>query len=252
MHSRSPVIHNSGYTVHNLDAVYIPFQVDDLEQWFCLADEIPLKGFSVTIPHKEKVISRIKIISPAVDKVGACNTVFRDSIDGTDWQGENTDVDGFLRPLKTCFSPDRFSSLRAAVIGAGGAARSAVYALKKLGVQVLVLNRTEEKAMKLAAEFGCKSGKLESESWPLLKEYSDLIVQTTSVGMHPHEDRNPLEGYPWTGKETAYDLIYIPESTRFLASAAAAGCRVINGMPMLLEQGRIQYRLFTGLDYPDL
>ncbi len=249
MHSRSPLIHNRGYSIQKMDAVYIPFKVDNLDQWFSLAEEIPVKAFSVTIPHKENVISRLSETSPAVERVGACNTVVRNGKPHR-WYGENTDISGFLHPLKDGLFGEELGSKKAAVIGAGGAARAVVYGLQNMGFDILILNRTAAKAEKLAHEFGCRHASLGSESWDLLKLFSDLIVQTTALGMHPLEDRNPLEGYHWSGSEVAYDLIYAPEKTRFLKSAEQAGCTTINGMPMLLEQGKGQYRLYTGSEYP--
>jgi 3-dehydroquinate dehydratase / shikimate dehydrogenase len=247
MHSRSPQIHNPAYSRQGLDAVYLPFRVDDLTEWFALCDDFPVEGFSVTVPHKEEVLRFLDIRDTAVDAIGACNTVFRSA---AGWSGANTDVAGFLKPLEELYGPSGLSGLKATVIGAGGAARAVVYALRLAGADVLVLNRTPSKAEILAERFDCASGGLVPGDYAVMKGYDDLIVQTTPAGMHPKIDLNPLSAYPWKGSEVAYDLIYLPEQTRFLAAAAAAGCRTLNGAAMLEEQGKLQYRLFTGKEYP--
>ena len=248
MHSRSPQIHNPAYARQGADAVYLPFRVDDLKEWFALCDELPVEGFSVTVPHKEEVLPFLDSRDEAVGATGACNTVYRKE---GGWSGANTDVAGFLKPLESLFGTGGLQGLGATVIGAGGAARAVVYALRRAGADVLVLNRTPSKAKVLAERFDCAAGGLIPGEYDLMKGYDDLVVQTTPAGMHPGVDLNPLSGYPWKGSEVAYDLIYLPEQTRFLASAAGAGCRILNGAVMLDEQGKLQYRLFTGREYPE-
>ena len=245
LHTQSPLIHNTAYARQKKDAVYLPFQVDDVKEFFSLASELPVQGFSVTIPHKSEVIPHLVQVSDDVSAIGACNTVVR-SPEG--FVGYNTDVFGFIAPLKKMCSNK--IPRRAVVIGAGGAARAAVYGLKTAGADVLIVNRTESKAVQMAQEFSCRSSALAKPSYRKIAEYAELIVQTTSAGMHPLEDIDPLEGYPWTGKEIAYDLIYVPETTRFLSAAKAAGCKTLNGAQMLQAQGEAQYKLFTGTDYP--
>lgn len=248
LHSRSPEIHNPAYVRDGVDAVYIPFQVDDLAQWMRLAEEIGIEGFSVTVPHKEAIIPFLDKRAPAVEAIGACNTVIRS---GQGWFGTNTDADGFLAPLLPCLDEPVGAPLsRAVLIGAGGAAKAALWALKSRGIEVLILNRTLPRAEELAERFGMRAAHLGPESYPLIADYAELIVQTTPAGMHPLEDQNPLEGYPWRGTEIAYDLIYIPERTRFLEAAAGAGARILNGASMLQAQAESQYRLFTGRDFP--
>jgi 3-dehydroquinate dehydratase/shikimate dehydrogenase len=245
LHSRSPLIHNTAYRKQDLNAVYLPFQVDDVDEFFALADELSIQGFSVTIPYKSEIIPRLQRISDDVAAIGACNTVVRTS---QGFAGYNTDVRGFLLPLeKLC---GKSFPKRAVIIGAGGAARAVVYGLQKAGTEILIVNRTEEKALNLAREFGCRGAALSSGNYGKMAEYAELVVQTSAAGMHPLEDVDPAEGYPWTGEEIAYDLVYVPETTRFLVAAKAAGCRTLNGAPMLQAQGEAQYKLFTGMEYP--
>jgi 3-dehydroquinate dehydratase/shikimate dehydrogenase len=240
-HSRSPEIHNQGYERAKLDAVYLPFLVDDPACFFSLAAELDVRGFSVTIPHKQAVLPLLTEADEAVRRVGACNTVVRK---GRGWRGSNTDVHGFLQPLRRHLRPAGHA-LPAAVIGAGGAARAVVYALGSLGIRPLVLNRNLERAAALAKEFGCVHAGLDSRGRSLLERHNGLIVQTTPVGMEPNEGEDPLPDYSFRGHEIVYDLIYKPYRTCFLSRAEAAGCTVIPGYQM-----ETQFRLFTGLSLP--
>ena len=151
---------------------------------------------------------------------------------------------GFLR------RDGRSGGLRSTVIGAGGAARSVVFGLRSEGASVLLLNRTPSRARLLAEEFGCEWAPLDEEGYKRMRTFADLVVQTTSAGMTPHETEDPSAGYRFTGREIAYDIVYHPAVTRFLGRAREAGCTVIGGEEMLLEQAYRQFFLFTGLPYP--
>lgn len=245
MHTKSPGIHNNGYKKLGLNYVYIPFETDDLTLFLELAKLLDIKGFSVTVPFKNDIIPLMDNITNGVKEIGACNTVTKIS---DSWVGENTDSLGFINPLL-----GKFGSLKGhhvTVIGAGGAAKSALFELKKEGAKVLLLNRTISKAEELSKQFNTKFGKLDISSIKLINEHSDVIVQTTNVGMHPLENINPLEFYDLTGKEFLYDIIYTPKETLFLKSGLDAGCQILNGWSMLLEQGYRQFKLFTGYEYP--
>lgn len=273
-HSKSPQIHNLRFREGGWKAVYLPFQVDDLYVFFRLADMLPVKGVSVTIPHKSEVIRYADELTGEVEAIGACNTLVR--TEGV-WIGSNTDYEGFLSPLdpaamKAPQEPEKTQKTEAPqesgeiatalVVGAGGAARTVVHALRDLGTEVYITNRTEEKARRLAEEAGCKSipmdelnsGKIGKGSGSKSSDNGggdsggrgfDLIVQTTSVGMYPNVEADPLPGYAFSGRETVYDIIYTPEKTRFLKRAEADGCRVIGGLEMLRTQAEAQFRLFT-------
>lgn len=253
MHSFSPRIHNRGYALLGLNAVYLPFQVDEITDFLTLAEMLRIEGASVTIPLKEVVIPHLAATTDGIAATGACNTIVRQ---GKGWQGENTDVVGFLTPLKQAREHDRnrkslSEGRRATVIGAGGAARSIVYALRKAGYTVLVLNRTLQRAKDLADAFGCRASVLDREASKSIAGYNDLIVQTTSVGMHPDLTGDPLPHYGFRGNEVVYDIVYNPPVTRFLERARKAGCRIIYGKEMLISQAEHQFKLFTGQNYPD-
>jgi 3-dehydroquinate dehydratase / shikimate dehydrogenase len=244
MHSRSPLIHNRGYDALGIDAVYVPFLVPDLDDFWPLADALGVKGLSITVPHKETAARTIKEGDDLVAAVGACNTAVR--ADGG-WRGTNTDIAGFMAPLRRAVG--EVKGLGATVIGAGGAARSVVHALVTAGARVLVLNRGPDRAARLAREMAVECAGLDSAGCRRAADYADLIVQTTSVGMAA-QPGDPAPGLSFTGRELVYELVYAPAETPLLARARAAGCRVIQGKAMLIAQAMEQFRLFTGREYP--
>jgi 3-dehydroquinate dehydratase/shikimate dehydrogenase len=248
MHSKSPWIHNPALTAVGLNAVYIPIQVDDLSIFFELIPLLDIRGASVTVPHKSAVRTFLVAEDASVAAVGACNTIYPKK---GGFHGANTDVPGFIAPLTAYVSRDKIGSMAVTVVGAGGTSRAAVYALRSLGASVLIVNRTPEKAETLAQEFGCEWAPLAESSAAAIAHHNDLIVQTTSAGMHPNEELDPIEFYELTGREIVYDVIYAPPVTRLLSRAKRAGCRTLNGWPMLLEQAYLQFELFTGRKYPD-
>ena len=184
MHTKSPALHNPALQQKGIDAVYLPFETADPEVLLARAEELNLKGLSVTIPHKRQVMELADSLDESVEAIGACNTLVHDG----QWRGYNTDWLGFLKPLET----DSLEGRRALVIGAGGASRAVVYALVKRGMDVTIVNRSPEKAASLAADFGCRGGGFDLVSGG--NEHS-LIVQTTSVGMAPAIDPDPPPGF---------------------------------------------------------
>ncbi len=243
MHTRSPHLHNSGYRKCGMDAVYIPFPVDDPDLFMEFAQKLPVKGFSVTVPYKKDVIRFLDKVDPSVNQADACNTVvYKDG----GYEGWNTDIEGFFKPLEKRIPLQDIK--RIAIIGAGGAAGAVIRALKGLDAQIHIFNRTEEKARILSQKFDLSYHPLSSYKEI---ERCDLIVQTTNVGMFPLEDKTPLPGYRFRKEQIVYDLIYTPEETLFLKEAASSGCRTINGLEMLSVQGKKQFLLFTGVDYPE-
>lgn len=248
MHSRSPLLHNGAYQRASLNAVYIPFMVDDIGSFFKLADILGIKGFSVTVPHKVGVIKHLDEKSPEINRIMSCNTVFRT---GMSWKGFNTDLDGFLEPLLSIIDSaglkaDSLGS--AAVIGAGGAARAIITALQSIGIKkISVFNRSESRGARLASITGISFFPLDRID--LLSDF-DLIVQTTTVGMTPKDNETPVPGYKFRKYQIVYDIIYTPLETRFLKDAKAAGSITIGGMAMLTAQGTRQFEIFTNQQFP--
>lgn len=236
MHTQSPLLHNGWFASEGLDALYLPFPVDDVDAFMEMAELAGIRGFSVTIPHKESIIEHMDLLSEGVRRMGSCNTAVK-TRDG--WYGSNTDLQGFLDPLEA--DMEKGGIERALVIGAGGAARTVVFALRERGIAVTIANRTVEKAQCLAQETDSAWSDLEAVS---SGASFDLVVQTTSVGMEPDVDGDPLPDFRFQGSETVYDIIYTPEKTRFLERAEAAGCRIIGGKRMLRAQAELQFRQF--------
>jgi len=246
MHSRSPSIHNPAFDAAGLDAVYLPFHVDEVEPFFNAWQALDVDGCSVTVPHKQAVIPLLARAESAVESIGSCNTVTRS---GGSLSGMNTDAPGFLAAARRLFDRGKLPT-KAAVIGAGGTARAVVYALVDAGVEVLVANRTPERAQALAERYGCIASPLTRDAAELIRTHADLLVQTTSAGMEPFDHLDPLEFYEFDGHETVIDVIYAPKRTRMLTRAEAAGCTVDNGWQMLLEQAYLQFEMFSGRRYP--
>ncbi len=242
LHTSSPLIHNLGFHAINYNAIYLPFLVDNVRIFFALAEYLRMRGFSVTIPFKDSVLMYLGNISREVKQIGACNTVVR--MPGM-WKGMNTDYYGFLNPILKDIESGRIHN--ALVIGAGGASQAIVWALRNRGVKVTILNRTLTRAEKLARLNICEYDTLDNAS--KYEGKVDLVVQTTSVGLYPDFDISPID-FHFTGKEIAYDIIYKPRMTKFLRDAEAAGCTLHYGEEMLLDQGKLQFELFTGYHYP--
>ncbi|MCH5292399.1 MAG: shikimate dehydrogenase [Treponema sp.] len=245
----SPEIHNGGYKKLGIDAVYVPLRATSISNAVNFADAVGIQGMSVTIPHKETVIHYLDEQSEEVVRIEACNTIVKE--DGK-WIGYNTDVGGFRRALDEFLCGTKIKFKKVAVIGAGGAAKAIVHALKQMGARVCIFNRTVEHAQRLAEKYGFSYCQLDARSASKIDEYSTLIVQTTSVGMNSDapssKENDPLYFYEFRGNEMVFDIIYTPSVTPIMRRAAAAGCRTCNGYKMLEYQAYEQFALFTGRD----
>ena len=243
MHSLSPQIHNPGFHKIHYNAVYVPFLSESIRSFLTLAEMLRMRGFSVTVPFKVDVVKYLGNITREVKQIGSCNTVVRVP---NMWKGTNTDYYGFIHPIEKEIDDGRIKS--ALVIGAGGAAKAIVWALKMRNVKVMIVNRTKSKADELARLYGVGSDSLDNIS--LYEGKVDLVVQATNMGLHPYEDVNPAENFHFSGKEIAYDIVYKPKYTKFLIAAEKAGCPLKFGWDMLMEQGKLQFESFTGYHYP--
>ncbi len=242
MHSLSPQIHNPGFHRINYNAVYCPFPAESIKSFLLLAEYLKMRGFSVTVPFKVDILKYLGNITREVKQIGSCNTVIRVP---NMWKGTNTDYYGFLAPIENDISSGRIKS--ALVIGAGGAADAVVWALTNRNVKVTVLNRTLDKARKLAARNNSAFDSLDN-----YKKYEgkcDLIVQATSCGLNSETD-SPIPSFRFTGNEIAYDIVYKPRMTKFLKDAQKKGCTLHFGSEMLISQGKLQFESFTGYHYP--
>ena len=244
MHSVSPYIHNSAFAAQQLNGVYLPFEVRDVEAFFKrmvhpLTRELNwnLRGLSITAPHKQTVMSCLDWIDPDAKAIGAINTVV---IENDRLLGYNTDAAGLIEPLRKSF--ESLAGKQAAVIGAGGAARSAIWALQREGAQVTIFARDPIKARPLAESFNVSSESLESASFAAY----DLVINATPLGSGEQIDQSAATHQQLTGVRCVYDLIYNPSETRFLQEAQKAGCQTLGGMEMLVAQAGLQFELWTG------
>lgn len=246
----SPKIHNQGYKNNNLNNLFIPLASTSIKESLDFAQMLNIKGMAVTVPYKEDLLSYLDECDEDVREIGACNTVcFEDG----KLIGHNTDAYGFTKALQDFLGVQKLHRRKVAIIGAGGAAKAIAYAIKKMGGRACIFNRTLSTAKNLAEKFGFAYAQLGEDTVDILDRYSDIIIQTTNVGMHStavsSKENNPIYYYTFRGNEYLMDIIYDPEITPIMSVAKQAGCKVANGYAMLLHQGYKQFKYFTGVDY---
>ena len=251
-HSLSPAVHNAAFRRLGLNKVYVPIQIPkgSLKDAVAALDWLDLKGLSVTIPHKERIIPLLKRVNGAVSRMQSCNTV--DAKDGV-WTGHNTDYHAAMSVLEEAF-PDRFGDGEASplldkqvvIIGAGGVARTIAFGLVRRGAAVALANRDDERAARVAAEVGCRH-----ISWAARAGTPcDILINCTPVGMHPNVDDTPVPPAAFRPGMVVFDTIYHPENTMFLKLARDRECRTITGVDMFVRQAALQSEIFTGKDAP--
>lgn len=255
-HSLSPFIHNTAFKFHNLNAVFIPFEVKSIDEFIekfvrekTREIELNFKGFSVTIPHKKTIIKHLDSIDETAQRIGAVNTV---KIIGGRLHGFNTDAQGFIEPLQNCYGDLR--GAKVAVLGNGGAARACVYALKKENADVAVFGRDVEKAKNLADKFYVSYQKLQTEKGadekPSFKNF-DILVNATPLGTKGEfENETPVFAEQIEPLKLVYDLVYNPFETRLIKEAQRANVPTLGGLAMLVEQAKSQFEIWTGRDAP--
>ncbi|MDR2841591.1 MAG: type I 3-dehydroquinate dehydratase [Spirochaetaceae bacterium] len=244
----SPQFFNSVFARTEENMVYLRFPAESINSFIDLANEINIEGASVTVPHKETVLNFLATSSDEVRSVGACNTIVRTA---KGWSGFNTDTRGFSDSLLQFIGKKNFKGMAVTIIGAGGAARAIASELFRLKAKVLIVNRSVSRAEKLAQKYNFEWNNIDVEGIKRIKKFSNILIQTTSVGMEPDIKKDPLPSYRFTGKEIVMDIIYKPERTHFLNRAANAGCRVLNGFNMLTQQAKYQYFHFFNTEYPE-
>ncbi|WP_338470322.1 shikimate dehydrogenase [Niallia sp. XMNu-256] len=250
-HSMSPIMHNDLFQLYSVDATYVAFHVkpENLQDAVKGFRAINLAGLSVTVPHKQMIMPLLDEIDPLAEAIGAVNTVVNDH---GRLIGYNTDGSGYLEGLKK--EVPSFMDKNMLLIGAGGAARAIYYTLAQAGVKkVDIANRTVEKAEYLVnnCPFPKNSEVLSfKEAEEQLAKY-DVIVQTTSIGMHPDIEASPLSVEKLKSTSLVSDIIYSPLETKILREAKQKGARIQNGIPMFTYQGALQFEKWTGI-FPDM
>jgi shikimate dehydrogenase len=236
-HSKSPALFNSLFSRYALAYHYTWFEDPEIDEIMRIARSLDVKGLSVTIPFKQDVMPLLdEVDEHAARQIGAVNTVVFACGSAI---GYNTDWIGVRKPLVT------LKGATAVLLGAGGAAAGAAYALTDLDMKVTILNRTPDKAKLLAERFGCGWGPL--EDFDTIRP--DLVVNATPLGMHP-DDHSPLSDEQLNREMTVFDLVYTPPETPLILQARRIGCRTITGTEMFVGQAREQFYLFFGIDVP--
>jgi 3-dehydroquinate dehydratase/shikimate dehydrogenase len=240
-HSLSPLMLNTAFHRESVNAVYLGLQTSKLTDLLTLVRELPLSGMSVTMPLKQEVLKHLENMDPVSAQIGACNTIVR-AHDGKLY-GFNTDVGGIVRPLEKRL---RLAGAKILVLGAGGAARAAVFGLVNKGAEVVILNRTPQTAQKLAREAKAKTIRREQ----LAKTSFDVIVNATAVGMHGVKPQHILEAKEINAR-LVFDLVYNPVDTALLRMARQKGIATVTGVEMFVQQGARQFEIWTGKRAPE-
>lgn len=254
-HSLSPIMQNEAFKHCSLNHVYIPIEVkpEDLGAVVKAIGKMNFVGFNVTVPHKVEVMKYIDEIDKLAELIGAVNTVV---IKDGKMKGYNTDGIGFLKSLEES-TKETVESKKVFILGAGGACRaiSMTLAMNK-AKRIYICNRTYGKAVSLCEDINANFGDV---SLPVPMEYekikealydSEILINTTSVGMYPHIDDSPVDKSLLRENLIVCDIVYNPKRTKLLKDAEALGCKVVFGLPMLVYQGAEAFKLWTGMEAP--
>jgi 3-dehydroquinate dehydratase/shikimate dehydrogenase len=253
-HSVSPVVHNACFTEMGENKLYLPLlveggkrEIDYFLRQVLTRNWLGFRGFSITIPHKENTLNFVKenrgFIDPLAEKIGAVNTI----VVGHDGKlsAYNTDYSAAMDAITSMLgSKTKLKNLSTAVIGAGGVARAIVAGLTDAGVKIKIYNRTIQRAEKLAAEFGCEFAPLED----LVNLDAKLVINCTSIGMHPDIDQSPIPQEYLKRDMVVFDSVYNPPQTVLLKQAKEKKAKTIDGLSMFINQAAAQFKLFTGKD----
>jgi shikimate dehydrogenase len=252
-HSVSPAMHNRVFEKLGLDYCYMPVQVsaENLREVFTGLTRMNVVGFNVTIPHKIRIMEYLDALDPLAATIGAVNTV---CVTGGKTTGYNTDGEGFIRSLEEVAKLS-IRDKRIVLLGCGGAARAIAMTLAFRGAKkIFICNRTVEKAEALAAEINGKIRNCTEALDPIQRPLADVIkncdilVNSTNLGMHPREEELPLAPELLADHLVVADIVYNPLMTRLLKTAEAKGCRIVQGLGMLIYQGAAGFKLWTGID----
>ncbi|MHC1573776.1 MAG: shikimate dehydrogenase [Candidatus Syntropharchaeales archaeon] len=245
-HSLSPRMHNAAYRALELECTYLPFHVksEDLSEAIRGAKALGIQGLNVTVPHKEAVMAFIDP-DPLAERIGAVNT-----IDFIREKGYNTDAFGVTGSLRSAGID--LGDKRVLMLGAGGASRAVAFSCVEAGCKLVISNRTKEKGERLADELGgsvTAIGLERERIAPVIAE-SDILINTTSVGMYPEVDKIPIDPDLLHEDLIVFDLVYNPQKTMLLGEAERRGCLTIDGVKMLVYQGAESFKIWLGIDPP--
>lgn len=244
-HSLSPLMHSIALDTHKIDADYIAIDLEpsDISSFVSWINKDVFLGANITIPYKREFLDVVDRLDETAKEVGAMNTIVKDQ---HFISGYNTDVDGFLSPLKPFF--DRLAGESVILFGTGGASRAVKYALKQLGVEQIVIVSRNPGNLDSGDNILCSY-----QNWQAYAEESVMLVNSTPLGMHPHIGKSPVsdkEDYLLEGK-ICYDLVYNPLKTSFLKQAEQYGAETVGGLQMFIAQGARAFELWTGKLFPE-
>jgi 3-dehydroquinate dehydratase/shikimate dehydrogenase len=237
--SLSPAMQNAAFQAKHVNALYLPCQTNRLKDFLAFARRLNFLGFSVTMPYKRAIIDALDWLDPLGTRIGACNTV---AIQRGKWMGWNTDAAAVVEVLSKRL---RLAGSRILILGAGGAARAAAYALRAEDAELLITARRDAAAVRLAKMLSAHAVPWESTEGLDV----DAVVNATPVGMAPHSDVMPVD-LARLRVRVVFDMVYYPLETRFLSEARGRGLTTISGLEMLVAQGARQFEIWTGLAAP--
>jgi 3-dehydroquinate dehydratase/shikimate dehydrogenase len=250
-HSLSPLVQNAAFQAAGFNGVYLPIRVfrQFLGQSLSEFQWLGVRGYSVTIPHKEAVLEEIPRHDDMVDDIGASNTLYRD--DRLLWHAANTDYEAALAALRIALTresgvEEELGGKKVLILGAGGAARAIGLGLVRAGCGVTVTSRTHARAVSLAQRLGCQQIQWENRG----AVFADILVNCTPVGMFPNVDDTPFPMNWFRDDMVVFDTVYNPENTLFLKQAREHSCRTVSGIEMFVRQAALQYEYFTGRGAP--
>ena len=235
-HSKSPIMHNTLFIENKINAVYLAFNIDNIKKGIDAVRELNIKGASVTIPFKQKIIQYLDNIDDEAKTIGAVNTIINNNGVLT---GYNTDWHGGTEPLKQYGIKDKQIGL----FGAGGAAHAIAYGINKNKGNLTVINRSPEKGKRLANLFD--SDFLDINE--IQNKNFDIIINTTPLGMAPDINNSPVNKKILSKNMIVMDIVYNPLETKLIKDAKETGCRIIDGLSMFIYQGAEQFKLWTGI-----
>ncbi|HMD84793.1 MAG TPA: shikimate dehydrogenase [Terriglobia bacterium] len=237
--SLSPAMQNAAFLAKHVNAVFLPCQTSKLADFLAFARGVELQGFAVTMPFKRAILRALDWVDPLANRIGACNTV---ALQRGRWLGWNTDAAAVVEVLTKRL---RLAGSRILILGAGGAARGAAYAVRAEGAEVIITARREATARALAR--GVAAQVVPWDSAESLEV--DAVINATPVGMYPHVDTAPID-LARLRVRVVFDMVYFPLGTRFLNEARGRGLTTISGLEMLVAQGARQFEIWTGLAAP--
>ena len=237
--SLSPAMQNAAFQAKQVNAIFLPCETSQLADFLTFARELELQGFAITMPYKRAILRALDWTDPLANRIGACNTV---AVQRGRWLGWNTDAAAVVEVL---IKRVRLAGSRILILGAGGAARAAAYAVRAEGAEVVIAARREQAARTLARGVAAQV-----VPWGSAEGLEvDAVINATPIGQFPHADASPID-LARLRVRVVFDMVYFPLATRFLNEARGRGLTTISGLEMLVAQGARQFEIWTGLAAP--